>query len=142
AAHKIGVHRFEVCRPKHPAGQHTVTKARRKAFNLSLDARQHIYRRSVRDVAIGPGDMLAGGRTCRIDKRRLSQENERPLGVFSLLHCLFRYSNLLHRPADVNSTGTRTLRCLPRNWARESVIDLEDARAIAVSLQQAPISRI
>ena len=66
--------------PRH----NTVTKPRRKPFDLRLNARRHIQRRTVRRVAVAPGRMLALRRARVVEERLLRQQHIRALRVPSL----------------------------------------------------------
>src|SRR5204863_249135 len=53
-----------------------VAKARSEALDLVLDRPGHIHVGTVRDVAVGPGDVPIVRRARAVEKRRLREEDE------------------------------------------------------------------
>ena len=58
---------------------------------------------SVRYVAVGPGGMLANWSSIRVEKRRLTEKNKRPVGGESSL----RFDDLCERASKVDGCGSR-----------------------------------
>ena len=63
------------------ARQNEIAESRGEAFDLIFDGRAHIPRRTVRDVAVGPGGMLSGGSARGIKEARLHEDRIRPFRV-------------------------------------------------------------
>lgn len=75
--------------------------------------------------------MLANWGSARVEKRRLTQKHEGPVGAESSL----RLSNLLQRGPDVHGRGPQAFRSSPGNRSTESIVNLEGAGAVTETLQ-------
>src|SRR5207247_680803 len=96
---------------------------------------------SVRHVAITPRRLLAGGRSRRIEKRLLADEDERALRASSAPHFCFMTGDLLQRAADVHGRRARTLGRAPGNRTVERPVDFEESRSVSKSLQLSHVLR-
>src|SRR5579859_7074138 len=65
AADEVGIHFFERGGGKDAAGENAIAKSGSEALDLRFEGLEHVDRRTIGDVAIGPGDVLpcrgAGG---------------------------------------------------------------------------------
>ena len=86
---------------------------------------------SVRYVAVGPGGMLANWSSIRVEKRRLTEKNKRPVGGESSL----RFDDLCERASKVDDGGSRAFTSSPGSRSTQRVIDLEGARTVTETLQ-------
>src|SRR6266487_1429906 len=71
AANIVGVVLLHRRRPKHAARQHAIAKAWRETLDLLLDPLGHVECRAVRNMAVGPGGVLALGRAGRVEQAGL-----------------------------------------------------------------------
>jgi len=140
ASDEIAVHRFEVRGTKNAACQNAFTKSGSKSLNLALDFRQHIYRRSIRDVTVSPSSVLPVWRTRWIKQARLREQNERALGDLPVSRCTFRNNNFIEASAKVNGSGALTITGLPGNWLAKRVINFECSRAVPETTQDSLIT--
>ena len=128
ATEQVRIHPLEGCRRRYMTGQNTIAKARRKALNLRLNARSHIHRGTVGDVAIGPECVLPLRSARWIKKRWLRRQHKGPLRMLSLHYCTLRIGNLIKRTAKMNGDGASALCRLPGHRLGERVVNLEDSR--------------
>jgi len=73
ATDEVGVHGFEGGWGGDVAGEDAVAEAGGETLDLGLDAREHVFARAVGDVAVGPGDVLAGRGAGGIEEGRLGE---------------------------------------------------------------------
>ena len=81
AAHQVGIMDFHGGGTENMAAQNALAEAGGEAFHLGFDGVRHVQRRSVRNVAVGPGGVLSGGRTGGVKQSVLREEDERTAGV-------------------------------------------------------------
>jgi hypothetical protein len=75
--------------------------------------------------------MLSNWGSGRVEKRRLTEKNKRPVGGESSL----RFDNLCERASEVDGGGSRAFTSSPGNRSTQRVIDLEGARTVTETLQ-------
>jgi hypothetical protein len=75
--------------------------------------------------------MLSNWGSGRVEKRRLTEKNKRPVGGESSL----RFDDLCERASKVDGGGSRAFTSNPRNRSTQRVIDLEGARTVTETLQ-------
>ena len=83
-------------------------------------------------MAVGPGGVLALRRARGIKEALLRQQHERSLRRDAARHALLGGGDLLQRPAEMNRARASACGILPGNRAIQRVVDLEDARPIAI----------
>jgi hypothetical protein len=116
-------------------------EAGRESLDLSLDCPANVDGRAVRDVTVGPGRVLADRRASVVEEALLREQDEGPLGVPSLPRRALGFGDLGRRAAEMDGGGARNLGGAPRDRAVERVVDLEDARAVAPTLEAAAVGR-
>ena len=75
--------------------------------------------------------MLANWSSIRVEKRRLTEKNKRPVGGESSL----RFDDLFQRASKVDGCGSRAFTSSPGSRSTQRVIDLEGARTVTETLQ-------
>src|SRR5262249_53752802 len=123
------------------AADDAVAESGRESLHLPLDGLRHIDGRSVRDVAVAPPRVLAGGRARGVGEALLREEGEGAVGDAAAPDRVFVHGDLLERAAEVHRPGARALRRAPRNRTVERPVDFEHAGAVAEALQPAYIAR-
>src|SRR5947209_7524977 len=123
-ANQIRIHCFKVSGLEHSSTKHAIAESRSKTFDLCFHARKHVDIRSIRNMAVGPCDVLTCGRACRIVECRLREQYERLFSMTSFRHCVLGQSNLVHRATQMDRNGTRTVCGSPRNRTGEGVVHL------------------
>ena len=121
--------------------QHAIAEAGSEALNLRFDARQHVERGAVGNVAVSPGNMPAFGCASRVEQAWLSEKHERLLGVVAVAHRIFRGRYFFQCAAEMHRGGSPALGSFPRNGIGQGIVDLEDARPVAKALKIAPVGR-
>jgi hypothetical protein len=116
-------------------------EAGRETLDLILDGPANVDGRSVRDVAVRPRCVLAGRRARVVEKALLREQHERPIGVPSMPRRALGFGDLGRRAAEVHGGGARDFRGAPGDRVVERVVELEDARAVAPTLEAAAIAR-
>src|SRR5580658_9653010 len=136
-SHEVRVHALKALGRKDASRQNALAKAWSESLDLILESLQHVFFRSVGHMAISPGGVLVCWGARAIEETRLSQQNERVLGVISDSHRLFRSGNLLKASAQMYRCCSEAFRSFPRNRPVQRIIHLEDPGAVAVYLQSA-----
>src|SRR5579872_2352534 len=95
STYEICVHVLQGRRRENAPCQNTIAESWREAFNLTFKPGQHVDCRTIRNVAIRPGDMFSIGRPSRIKQSRLREEDKRTLGVLAAPHRLLRSCDLV-----------------------------------------------
>ena len=121
--------------------QDTIAKTGREPLDLLLDRRRHVAIGTMRHVAISPERLLISRRSRSIENTLLCDEHKGPLGVTALCDLPLARGNFLQRSAEMQRARITAFRCAPWHRCGERVIDLENARCMAKSLQPLPIAR-
>ncbi len=130
ASNEIGIHCFECGRRENPPRQHRVSKPRRETLNLTLQPRKHVQVRSVRDVAVGPGNVLPFRRARGVEQAWLCQQNERTLGVLSAAHLGLGGGYVRGAATEVHGGSLQAFPRLPRNRTGQGIVHLEGSRTV------------
>ena len=141
AADVVRVGRLELGRAGRPELEDPLAAARREPLDLGQDRLGHVGRRAVRNVAVGPDGVAAGGRPRPVEAAGLGEQDERPLGEAALRDEPLGPGDLLERAAEVDRAGLGQLRGAPRDVALDREVQLEDARAVAVALERPAVRR-
>jgi len=112
-----------------------------ESLDLGLDARRHVFGRSVGHVAVRPTGVLAGRRPRRIEQALLRQQHKGLLGDLAPTHGGLGVGELLQRSREVYRAGSRAVLRTPGNRGVERPIDLEDPGPVLVPLQRPAVSR-
>ncbi len=138
---RFGFWRSRFRRGEDGACEHPVAKPGSEPLDLRLDALPHVYGRGGRHVTVRPGRVLTSRRARRIEEARLDEQDERTIGNLAAPDLVLGARDLLERAAEVHGACARALRGAPGDGPVERPVHLEDARAVAVPLEQAPIRR-
>ena len=90
-------------------------------------------------MAVRPRRVPARGRTRRVERRLLDEEDERPVRVAPGGDVCLPARDLLERPPEMHRRGPPRPVSLPRNGTAQGPVDLERTRSVAVSLETTPI---
>ncbi|HET9754394.1 MAG TPA: lipase maturation factor family protein, partial [Myxococcales bacterium] len=121
------------------ARQHGLPESRREPLELRLDARSHVHRRAVGDVAVGPEGVLSRGRTGVVEEALLRDEDEGSLGMLAAGDGGLARGDLLETAADVHGARAAAVVSAPGNRGGEGVVELEHARSAPESAQRAAV---
>ena len=94
----------------------------------------------MRDVAVGPGSVLPGGRPRGIVQALLGEDHVGRLGVLPCTGGVLRGGNFGKRASQVHGGGALACLGLPRNRAIEGPIHLEHCGPIPVALKLPPVA--
>ena len=110
-------------------------KPGREALDLRLDrGSRHVDGRAVRHVAVGPQRVRAGGRAGRVEQALLGDEHERAAADAGRARPRASAAAISSSvPPRCTVPGPPALRRRPRHRPVERVVELEDARAVAVA---------
>src|SRR4029453_4567431 len=89
-----------------------------------VDPRQHVGRRSIRDVTVRPRRVLAVGRTGRVEQAGLRDQHEGTFRFASIPAIALRGRDLLQRAADVNGSGASDIPVAPGYRSVARPVDL------------------
>ena len=137
---RLGLSRLQIGGSHHVAGQDAIAEAGCKTLELLLDAVRHVDVRASRHVAIGPEGLLSGRCTGGIKEARLADEEERAIGVTTPADLPLGLGDLLQRAADMDRAGVETVGSGPGHGAIERVVDLEDSRSVAMTVEVGAIA--
>src|SRR6266540_6556670 len=102
ATNEVRVVRLELGGVERMPGDNAIAKAGREAFHLPLNAFSHVFRRTVRNMAVAPRCVLAGRGAGRIEQRLLREQDKGPLGDSAAPDFRLMTRNLLDRAAEVH----------------------------------------
>jgi hypothetical protein len=88
------------------AAEYAILKARRESLDLGFNTTCHIGGRTIRHVAICPGNVTTRGCPAWIEKRRLRQNDERLLRVPAIRYRPFRRGDFPEGSAHVDRAGS------------------------------------
>ena len=120
AADVVRVVVLEVGGAHHVASEDPVAESRGEPLDLVFDGLGAILRRPVGDVAVRPAGVLAGGRSGGVEKARLDDDREGPLGVLSVPDSGLGLGDLRKRAAHVDGGGVEAARGQTTGWGRRA----------------------
>jgi hypothetical protein len=118
----------------------TVSEARSEAFNLRLYRIGRVAGPAVRHVAVRPGRVTARRRAGFVEKRRLSEKEERSLCEPAFPRCPLRVRDLLIRAADVGRQSLGACLGFPGNGLSQRPIDLEGSGTVPPPLERCTVA--
>jgi hypothetical protein len=133
ASDQVWVVALERGRIEHAAREDAIAKTWGEAFHLLLDSLAHVDCGSVRDVAVGPGGVVAFGSAGGIEQAGLDQDDERALDDFSAPGRAFAERDFFHGAAEVNRCGVAALGRAPGDGRTEGPVHLECSGAVAIA---------
>jgi hypothetical protein len=136
SADEVAVMGLEVGRAERAASEDQVAEARREALDLGLDALRHVHVGAVRDMAVGPGGVIAGRRARLVPEARLGEQDERTLSDPARPGEPLGARDLLERASEVDGGRPPARLRLPRDRAREGPVELERPRTVPVAEQR------
>ncbi len=139
AADEVGIMRLERCRSGYVAREDAGAKAAGEAFDLGLEAVEHVLGGAVGNVAVGPSDVLAGGCAGGVEEGGLRQQDKGASGAATAGHVGFGGCDIVERAAKVDSAGAQAGGGVPGNGAREGVVDFECGGAVLVAAKLAAV---
>src|SRR6202011_1447503 len=116
-------------------GEDAGGEARGESLDLRLDPLAHVDRRTIRHMAVGPTDVLAGRRPAGVGDGGLSEDHEGPLGHRAGGHRLLGGDNLIEGAANVDGAGPPASFGAPGDWPIQRPVDLEDAGSVSKPLE-------
>src|SRR5271155_855552 len=134
-SYKVRVHALEICGSKNATRQNTVAKAGSETLDLIFQFLKHVYRRSMRHMAVRPRRMFVRRSSRLIEKTRLGQQNERVVGMLSVSDCRLRRGDFLKAAAEMHGHSSRAGGCFPGDGCAQCIIHFEDSGSIAVSFE-------
>src|SRR5438093_10438566 len=134
AADVVGVVALDVGRAHDMTRENARSESWGESFDLRLDPLAHLAGRSIRDMAVGPADMLAGRCARRVGHGGLSEDHERPLRDAARGDRVLGRDDLVECAADMDGAGLPAGWRAPGDGAIESPVDLEHARPIPKTL--------
>src|SRR5207248_5737166 len=140
ASGAVRVVRLDLAGTRHRSRKDEIAKARREALDLRLDARGHVHRRAVRDVAVRPEGVLSRRGAGVVEKALLRDEHEGLLGMAAAVDLGFAGGDFLERAADVHRAGAPALRGSPGHGPPEGVVDLENSGSAPVPAERATVA--
>src|SRR5215204_2314146 len=140
AADEVGVLAFEIGRSGDALREYALPEAGGEAFYLGLDPPRHVEGRAVRDVAVRPHGVLALRSAGGVEEALLGEQDKGPLRALLPGDGGLARGDFFQRPTEVHGSGPQALLCLPGNRPVEREVHLEDAGAVAVALQGAPVA--
>ena len=130
AADEVGVGSLEAGGRGDVASENGAGETGSEALDLGFEAREHVFGAAVRHVAVGPGDVLAGGRAGGIEEGGLGEQDEGTRGGAAGGHGGLGGGDLLEGAAEVNGGGKGAVGRGPGDGSGEGVVDLEDSGAV------------
>ena len=132
---------LEIGGPHDRARQNAISKSWREAFDLLLDAWQHVGFAAVRHVTVRPRRMASLGRARGVEERGLREQHERMLADSSLPGVALRLRDFLDRSAEMDAGGLRASCCTPRDRRIQRPVHLEHSHAVTVPFELPPVPR-
>src|SRR5215212_6088402 len=140
AADVVCVDLLQRGRAHRASGQDAVLNAGGETFYLGFYPFGHVEVGAVGNVAVGPDGVLALRGARAVEEALLGEQDEGALGVFAPKDGGLSGGDLIQCPADMNGPGTAAPFCLPGDRTTKREVYLEDARAVAVPCQSAPVT--
>ena len=139
SADEVPVESVEVGRSKGGPGEDGSAEAGSEALDLGFDTRQHVFSAAVGDVAVCPGNVVAGGCARGVKESGLGEQDEGALGCVPVRHGVLGRCNVFECAAEMDGCGLSAFWRGPGDGCGESVIDFEDAWAVAVAFELATV---
>src|SRR5581483_10265683 len=98
----VGVVLLEPGRTRHMASQHAILEAWCEALDLALDPVQHVHSRSIGNMAVGPGGMLALRCAPAVEQAGLGEQYKGPFRVPSPRHVRLGGGDLVQGTAEMH----------------------------------------